>query len=204
VFYNNLGGGIGIQVYADEALYNYGNRIYQNTFHNNRCFGILGGRGSTARSVRNIAINNLLSDNIDCQGNTAADVVNHDSSAHKTVANVIGKPRFVDADNRDFRLRPDSPAIDAGEFLTRTVGEGTNSALLTVEDSGYFFDGYDIAGMVGDEIQLAEGDATAVILSVDDSKRTLQLNRLLTWKHHQGVALRYGGRRPDAGAYEMH
>jgi len=203
VMVDNRGGGIGIQMYADEALHNYGNRIYHNTLYNNRCFGILGGRRTVMRPARNIVINNLLSENLDCNGRSRADIVNYDGMANQFFSNYTGKPGFMDAGNHDYRLRPDSPAIDAGAFLTRAVGAGANSTLLKVEDSGYFFDGYGIRGLMGDEIRLEDDTASAVIVSVDESTHTLRLDRLLTWKHRQGVALRYSGRKPDAGAFEV-
>lgn len=202
VFYDNLGGGVALQVYADEALYNYGNRIYHNTFHNNRCFGIFAGQGPAKKYSDNVIKNNVFFGNQNCLGDTTADIVIHDRWATEITGNYIGNPLFMDSIRLDFRLRPGSPAIDAGKFLTRTIGSGASSKVLKVKDTGYFFDGYGIPGEIGDNIHLEGNDDTAVVLAVDDREHTLLLDRPLSWKDGQGLALEYKGTKPDAGAIE--
>lgn len=202
IFHSNLGGGVALQVYKDEALYNYSNRIYHNTFHNNRCFGVFAGRGPARKYDNNVVKNNVFTGNRDCLGEASADILNHDHRATETEGNYFGDPLFIDTIHQDYRLQPLSPAIDTGEFLTRTVGAGTNSNILKVLDTGYFFDGYGIPGEAGDTIRLEGKDVTAVVLAVDDKLKTLRLDRPVSWADGQGVALNYAGKKPDPGANE--
>lgn len=51
----------------------------------------------------------------------------------------------------DFRLKPGSPAIDSGTFLTKTLNSGSGTQ-INVEDAGYFMDGFGITD--GDLIQV--------------------------------------------------
>jgi len=110
-------------------------------------------------------------------------------------------PRFVDAAAADFRLRDDSPLRDAGAFLTVTVGAGSGT-VLAVGDARFFYDGFGIAGEVGDAIQLAGQADTAVVVEVDLEGNRLTLDRELTWSDGVGVALAYQGAAPDVGAIE--
>ena len=99
----------------------------------------------------------------------------------------------------DFRLKANSPAIDSGVFLTKTVGSGSNKTTMTVGDAKLFFDGYGIT--LGDEIQLAGQTARARITNI--SGNTLTLSTGLSWSSGQGVSLAYEGSSPDAGAIEF-
>jgi len=110
-------------------------------------------------------------------------------------------PGFVDAAGADFRLRDDSPLRDAGAFLTVTVGDGRGT-VLAVQDARFFYDGFGIAGEVGDTIQL-EGQAdTAVLVAADREENRLTVDRELAWTDGLGVALAYRGSAPDVGAFE--
>lgn len=110
-------------------------------------------------------------------------------------------PRFVDAAGADFRPSADSPLRDAGAYLTVTVGAGSGT-VLAVEDARFFYDGFGIAGEVGDAVQLAGRADTAVVVEVDLEANRLTLDRDLTWSDGQGVALAYQGAAPDVGAFE--
>lgn len=110
-------------------------------------------------------------------------------------------PLFVNEDKRDFRPRLESPLIDAGVFLTRTMGAGSGRE-TPVEDVGYFFDGFDIPGEAADLIQLEGMQETARVIGIDYESRTLIVDRALSWREGQGVHLAYSGSRPDIGAYE--
>ena len=92
-----------------------------------------------------------------------------------------------------------SPAIDAGRFLTNTASSGSGT-VITVDDAGYFFDGFDIVD--GDSIQLEGQTQTARITNVNYATNTLTLATSLTWTSGQGVSLPYEGSAPDIGAYE--
>ena len=115
--------------------------------------------------------------------------------------NVELDPGFVDDANHDFALRPDSPMIDAGTFLTRTVGPGSGTSVV-VEDAGYFHDGFGIPGEAGDLVQLEGQAASARIVSIDYDTNMLTLDTPLSWTDGQGVSLRYFGSGPDMGASE--
>ena len=127
---------------------------------------------------------------------------NAQSSEHTVTNNhwqADGNPNFVNPPD-DFSIQPDSPAIDAGAWLTTTMsaGSGTN---LPIEDASYFIDGFGI--VEGDVIQLEGQSFSARITNVNYDTNTLTLNRSLTWTNSQGVSLAYSGSAPDIGAYEF-
>jgi hypothetical protein len=117
------------------------------------------------------------------------------------VSNLEVEPLFVDDEQHDYSLQAASPLIDAGVFLTRTVGGG-NGATMMVQDAGYFCDGFGVPGETGDRIRLAGTTSTARIVAVDYSTDTLTLDRTLTWSAGQGVSLDFAGTAPDLGAVE--
>ncbi len=110
-------------------------------------------------------------------------------------------PVFENAEAHDFRLKPGSTLINAGRLLTRTTAAGSGTS-LPVGDATYFYDGYQIPGESGDEIQLEGQTQTAIILSIDYTANTLTLDRPLDWNADQGVSLKYNGSAPDVGAHE--
>ncbi len=204
VFYDNLGGALSIQVYADEALYNYGHRLYHNTFYHNACYGLSAANDVDPTRYYDIrARNNLFYRNTDCSG--AAVQVRNDNPVAVQIddSNALATPAppFMDEAARDLRLAAGSVHIDAGGFLTFAVGAGQGTRLV-VDDTRYFYDGYGLSGERGDLIQLEGSTETARVLAVDDATRTLTLDRPLVWRDRQGVHLHYSGARPDRGAYE--
>ena len=115
-------------------------------------------------------------------------------------ANLEQDPMFVDAAGGDLHLSPNSPLIDAGMFLTTTASAGQGTS-LAVADSGWFYDGYGIAGEVGDLIQLEGGAETARVVEIDSDTHTLSLDAALAWEAGVGVARAYEGSAPDIGAF---
>lgn len=203
VFYDNLGGGLGIQVYPDEALYNYGHRIYNNTFVENRCFGLFSSDDDDpSRYYGTVVTNNLFFGNADCSG-AGEQVSIGDAAAVDFVGNELAAadPGFVDLAGRDLQLQAGSALIDAAAFVTRTVGSGSGTA-LSVEDAGYFFDGYGIDGEQGDRIQLEGQTAAARVTAIDYGANTLTLDQALDWSDGVGVHVAYAGTAPDMGAFE--
>jgi hypothetical protein len=157
---------------------------------------------TSTRYFDNIVTNNILYKNLSCSGGTSQiSIGNPEAIIAVSNAVVTMPPQFVDETSRDFRLTAGSPMIDQGTFLTRTVGSGSGTQ-LRVEDTGYFFDGYQVAGEVGDIIQLEGQSATARIVSLDDATGTVTLDRPLTWGDGQRISLRFTATRPDAGAFE--
>jgi parallel beta-helix repeat protein len=203
LYYDNLGGAINFQVYSDEALYNYGHRVYHNTFYNNRCEAIAAAPASTSsRYTNNIVKNNLLYKNVDCSGAASqTSIGNTTAVALSSNAIVTASPLFVSESGRDLRLQSGSPQIDAASFLTTAASAGSGTS-LRVADASYFYDGFGILGETGDTIQLAGQTQRAVVVAVDYATNVLTLDRSLTWTSGQGVTLAYDGSAPDMGAYE--
>lgn len=202
VFYDNEGGGLAFQVYPDEALHNYGHRAYNNTFFNNRCYGIIGSDDTSDVFGDNIVANNLLYLNVGCAGEPEqTNVRNTGAVTLDTNAIVDESPGFVDEDARDLRLTEGSVAIDAGRFVTTAAGAGSGIE-LHVADASYFFDGNGIDGEPGDLIQLEGATTTARVVEVDVEADLLRLDAALEWTDGQGVGLRYAGEGPDMGAFE--
>jgi Right handed beta helix region len=204
VFHDNLGGALNLAVYPQEALHNYGHRIYHNTFYGNRCFGLVGSAG-LGRGLSSLATNNLLYKNADCSGLGVEQFVIDDPKALIFRDNAVLRagpgPGFIDEGARDLRLRPDSPLVDRGAVLTKTVGAGAGTT-MRVEDVWSFYDGYGIEGEQGDVIQLAGTGTRATVVGIDYPNATLMLDRALSWPDGQGVSLAFEGTAPDAGAFE--
>jgi parallel beta-helix repeat protein len=203
-FYDNQGGGINVQVYSHEALYNYGHRIYHNTFYANKCYAFTGDSDAAPGYGDIILVNNLFFKNLDCR--RAPEQIGDFSPwavifAQNGVIDSPEDPLFVSPEKRDLRLKPGSPMIDQGSFLTRATGDGAGT-LLPVQDVKFFYDGFGIHDEAGDEIQLAGSSQRARIVSIDYQAGVLQLDRSLTWKANQGVATAYEGKSPDFGADE--
>lgn len=117
-------------------------------------------------------------------------------------ANLEVEPGFNDAGGYDFTLKHNSLMINAGTFLAHAVSAGSGTA-LAVDDARYFHDGFGIAGVTGDLIQLEGQTGTAVVAGVDYDANVLTLSRSLSWEAGQGVSLAYAGDAPDLGAYEL-
>lgn len=203
VFRSCLGGGVNYQRYSDEALNTYANRMYNNTFYNNRCHGIIGDYSYVAGDYYDNQVkNNLLYKNVNCTG--GGDQIRIEDSRSVILANnalATQDPKFVNEAENDLRLSATSPHINKGIFVTKTVSAGSGAS-LQVQDASYFYDGYGIAGELGDLIQLEGQTARARITAIDYATNTLTLDRPLTWNAAQGVHLAYSGSAPDMGAYE--
>ena len=180
----------------------YGNRLYNNTFYENRCYALIGYAGDAKQYGDNRAINNLFYKNGDCEGK-GEQISIADRGAVVTTGNAVESrdPGFVDELKPDLNLKRDSPMIDrAGPLtVTRSAGEGT---ALPVGDVYWVSDGFTIPGEPGDEIQLLGTTDTARVVRIDFTARTLILDRSLSWRSGQGVALKFAGIAPDFGAGE--
>jgi MYXO-CTERM domain-containing protein len=204
VFHDNLGGGLGVQVYPDEALFNYGHRIYHNTFFQNACYGISASSDANMDQYFDNQIrDNILYQNTGCAGEPEQTAIGN-PAATVLAGNAVttDPPGFADEAARDLHLVEGSPMIDAAAFLTRAVGDGTGTTLV-VEDAGYFFDGNGIDGEAGDLVQIEGQKEVARVVSIDDTTGTLTLDAPLTWADGEGVHLAYAGAAPDMGAFEF-
>lgn len=112
---------------------------------------------------------------------------------------ITGDPRYLDAAAWDFRIEPGSPCVDAGDFLRRTAGSGTGTA-VPVEDARYFSDGM---GLVpGDAVRVGANGEAAVI-AVDYAANVVTADRSLSCVEGDGVGYAFEGVAPDIGAYEV-
>ncbi|MGZ3972474.1 MAG: hypothetical protein ACXVJM_21850 [Mucilaginibacter sp.] len=100
----------------------------------------------------------------------------------------------------DFHLKPGSPAIDTGGFLTTTTVGGSGT-VIQVADAAYFTNGFGL--IPGDLIQLNGQTQKARITAIDYVQNTLTVDASLTWQQGQGISLAYEGSAPDQGAYEF-
>ena len=202
VFTNCEGGGVNYQSYPDESIYVYKNRLYNNTFYHNRCFGIIGNSGDGSHYFDNVAKNNLLYKNSDCSGH-GNQVSIENSWAVILSDNVLATtdPGFVNESGNDLHLTAASPLVDQGVFVTRAAESGSGTT-LRVSDAGYFTDGFGIPGEAGDWVQFQGQTTPARILAIDYALNTLTLDRPLSWSAGQGLHLAYSGRAPDVGAFE--
>lgn len=202
VFTGNLGGGVNYQYYSDESLVVRGNRLYNNTFVGNRCHAIIGQRGSSRSFSDNRVVNNLLYGNVDCRGaNDQVSLRDDRQVIWLENAEPKSRPAFVDANNGDFRLLPESSEIDAGVFVARAAADGEGTR-LRVDDAGWFHDGFGIPGERGDRVQI-EGQSVAFeVTDVDYDAATLVLAAPAKWRRGDGVHLVFSGRAPDMGAFE--
>jgi len=123
-----------------------------------------------------------------------------------------GDPGFADdslptdrADSSlpDLRLREDSPCIDRGVFLTRVTSDSGSGVTFAVDDAGFFYDGWGIAGEAGDSIQLDGQTHTSRIVSIDYAENSITVEPSMSWAQGQGVSLAYSGAAPDLGAREF-
>ena len=118
--------------------------------------------------------------------------------------NIDAEPGFVDPENRDYRLGPDSEAVDAGRPLTLAMGSGAGDR-LPVADGLFFYDGFGIEGEQGDWIAVGEGDNIARIERVElryQLPALLHLDREVTWTDGMPVSTPWAGAAPDMGAFE--
>lgn len=114
------------------------------------------------------------------------------------VGNLEIRPVFRDELRYDVRLAAESVLLDEGAFLTRVSADGSGTR-LPVEDASWFFDGFGLAGVAADEIQL-EGDLRVVrVVRVDRAGKALELDGALSWRRGQGLSLKYIGKAPDVG-----
>lgn len=108
-------------------------------------------------------------------------------------------PRFVSLANKDFHLQPNSAAIDAGDFLTKTTSGGSGTT-IPVEDPLYFSDGF---GMVAGDLVQIGSNQPANIMNVDLNAKRITVDRSIAWSAGDGVSYPYTGSAPDMGVYEQ-
>jgi hypothetical protein len=213
-FYHNGSGAI--QVVSNQAGIDYAdyNHIYHNSFYHNGYLatdpGFQGGmyfaNWSGQSPVGNVVKNNIFYDNkngsITYEGQVDPQVVENNWDQNDV------DPGFVDLSGSDpddpslpdLRLKPGSPAIDAGTWLTVITSPSGSGTTFEVADAAYFMDGWGI--IEGDLIQLANGERVR-ITDVNYQSNMVTIDSELSWTQNMGVSLAYEGTAPDLGAYEL-
>lgn len=170
LFTDNEGGAIHFAVYEQEALYNYGNRVYANRFVANQCEAVSGASGTPLRAGDNRVFGNLFSGNTDCHGNL-------DNKPRATI--------FTSEENIDARSGDDDLPLT---WHARAQTSGTGR-FMEVDDVLSLFDGFAIPGEVGDELEFENSGQTARLQQIDYSARTLQFDRDLDWTAGSGIRI---------------
>ncbi len=228
-FFNNISAGLSMSVTSSYLQDIIGNKVYCNTFFNNGHnpynpndhmssgfgFGIYSG---SLVIKDNVFKNNLLFrhripfgeyniNTSDRKGILTEQVFENNWDGDKR-----GDPLFVHADTGagnpmdstmpDLRLKPGSPCIDSGAALTGITSNDGSGKTFNVDDASYFFDGWGIQSLNGDEIQLFDTPQRARIVSIDYEENRITVDRPVSWKKGQGVCLAYEGSAPDIGSFE--
>ena len=202
VFVDNLGGGSNYQHYSDESLYVYENRLYHNTFFNNRCHAIIGDETTSSSFYDNRVVNNLLYQNTDCSGGSEqTDIRNPDRTILINNSIVNSDPGFMSIASKNFQLSPTSGQIDAGVFLAQAASSGSGTS-LAVDEASWFYDGFEIPNEAGDIIRIEGQSEFARIVSIDYGANVLTLDKALNWSEGDGVHPSFEGAAPDVGAFE--
>jgi hypothetical protein len=121
------------------------------------------------------------------------------SASGKDANSISADPRFIDPASGNFNLHPDSPGINAGDFLTKTSAAG-NGISITVLDASYFSDGFG-TGADGDLVKVGANDPVK-ITNVNYVTNTITVDRSISWGSGDGASYPYSGLAPDIGAYE--
>jgi hypothetical protein len=98
----------------------------------------------------------------------------------------------------NFMLENNSPAIDGGAPLTKTVDSGSGTK-IKVGEAYLFFDGFNLT--TGDTIVIG-GNQPVVVEDVDYKNNILTVNESISWNIGEGVSLPYDGFASDVGAFE--
>lgn len=120
-------------------------------------------------------------------------------------------PKFVDTNDGgpfsqtqpDVHLATNSPAIDAGTWLTTVTSANGSGTSFNVADALYFFSSWGASAghtVPSDIIQLQGQTNRATITGI--SGNTITVDTPLSWVNGLGVALAYNGIAPDVGAFE--
>jgi hypothetical protein len=133
-------------------------------------------------------------------GSTTYNFANYKSASRLDANSLASDPLMTNPAGGDFTLRAGSPAIDRGDFLTRTTAAGSGTT-IPVSSARYFSDGF---GLVpGDLIQLEGQTQTARVLAVRLDSNAITVDRSLSWTSGVGVSYAFAGSKPDIGFSEV-
>jgi cysteine-rich repeat protein len=171
VFYDNMGGAIGMGSYEGEAEYTYGNRVYNNVFYKNRFAGI--SVGGNDNFYDNIFKNNILYKN---------DFINWNDVYHTWGwTNAGGMPLQIIV-----KQEAQGYVFDTNNILNRTAGE--DDLIAHQDDYEY--------GDPGDR-SLAGWQSTHPA----NFKNNIQANPLFVNENTKDFHLQSGSPMIDAGAF---
>jgi hypothetical protein len=191
---------------ADSGYFTRYNQFVNNIVHTSRYKGFMSGdEGNTSYIVSNQFRSNIMYNvggvKID-KFTESLDFVQGESKYPDEFSGTITTaPRFTNATNGDFSLQSDSPAIDKGAWLTTITSSSGSGTSFTVSNPYFFYDGWGIPNEFGDVIKTENGQ-TATIISVNHSLKRIKVNKAISWKKNEGIALNYQGAKPDIGAKE--
>lgn len=126
--------GLGMTRYETEAMFNTGNRVYHNVFHDNECGGIslMGAKSDDEKSIAdNVYANNILWDNKgwaeegNCGGVSPGQVLYRDSFiGHTFRGNAMGSPLGDAVIHNEFGLGEEIDGFASkGHFTDNIVGD---------------------------------------------------------------------------------
>lgn len=204
-FFNNMTPGV---VFLLEQ-YAGGPETYDNGFVNNiwQGYGYRGFKnaGESSEVYNNFFKNNILFDvdgsDVDRFGTLRTLAQAESTWPSEYSGNIDDNPDFNDPGNKDLTLQCDSPAIDAGAWLTTITSSTGSGTTFTVADPHFFYDGWSIPGETGDIIETENGQS-ATITSINYSTGSITVNSSISWTQNEGIALSYNGSKPDIGAIE--
>lgn len=123
------------------------------------------------------------------------------NSYHREIKGMEANPLFSDLSGRDYSLQSDSPAINAGGWLTTITSATGSGRSFKVDDPLWFYDGWNIIGEKGDKTKTENGQsATITLINYDTGEITV--DKSISWTKGEGIGLHYEGIRPDIGAKE--
>jgi hypothetical protein len=216
LFYHTGSGGL--QVVSSQAGQDHAdnNRIYRNSFyhtgHQETDPGFQGGiyfaNWSGQSPVGNVVKGNIFYDNkngaVTYEGQVDPQVIESNWDQNSVDPEFV-IPTGSDPNNPnlpDLHLQAGSPCIDAGTYPTTITSAASSGMQFQVVDARYFFDGWGIPHVQGDEIQLSDGQQ-ARITNVNYETNMITVDRVLVWTMNQGISLVYVGAAPDLGAFEF-
>lgn len=96
----------------------------------------------------------------------------------------------------NFNVRQNSPCINRGVYLTKTVYQNFGTEIL-VEDAGYFFNGYNVVD--GDLIKVGS-NKPVMVTAIDYETGMITVDTSISWNMGDDVNLPYKGAGPNIGA----
>lgn len=237
--YNYSFGASSTGIYLRDGVDNnavYNNTVYYNgQLDNGTPFGSANFAGIalvSSDAIGNQVVNNIVYDNkFDWDGAYKTRWINTQLRGNWCTNNEpdfcdgYGDPKFTEtsltwwqdpkytATRPDLTLLSDSPCIDRGSFLTRSIGSGSNSTKLFVLDAKFFQDGSmgsSLSDIQPDWIAIGTIKNVVQISSINYSTNTIILKSPMSWdnnspiylyKKSDGVVVLLGN-APDIGASE--